>query len=177
MFPNRPNTSAEIRTWTGALRAALCVSMHVHVGKRRCCCVASFRVRGIFRPYRRCSNSGCVAAGAGRLWLLVCSNACGSNDGETVTWKAVVTRSVNYCQRGLPWPRRIAASPSIQGLSVLKHILKIAALLVVASLLPGCGGGDEDLADTTRMASEHEPPGRGPEWLLPPSDEVAPSAG
>jgi hypothetical protein len=67
-----------------------------------------------------------------------------------------------------------------QGFSVPNHILKIAALFVVASMLPGCGGGEgyEDLADTTRMgASEHEPPGRGPEWLLPPSEEGAPSAG
>ena len=61
-----------------------------------------------------------------------------------------------------------------------KHMFKIAALIVFVSRLPGCGGGEdyEGLADATQMGvGGQEPPARGPEWLAPPSDEMAPSAG
>lgn len=65
-------------------------------------------------------------------------------------------------------------------LAVPKLLLKIAALIVCASILPGCGGGEdfEDLADTGRIdSSDHEPPGRGPEWLMAPAEEMVSSAG
>lgn len=58
-----------------------------------------------------------------------------------------------------------------------KLLRKLAALVVFASILPGCGGGEdyEDLADTSRMdSSDQGPPGRGPEWLLAPvAEEVS----
>jgi hypothetical protein len=55
------------------------------------------------------------------------------------------------------------------------HLLKtFAALLLALALLPGCGGGEEDealYAQDVAMGHE-EPPSRGPEWLLPPPEEL-----